>query len=55
VPAYLAFTAVPIPAGRHSIDWQERVPGGRWSRFGPVLAGIAFVALAVAGRRGKAR
>ncbi len=53
VPAYLAFSAVPIPAGRHAIEWRERVPGGRWSRFGPLLAGIAFAALAGAARRAR--
>jgi hypothetical protein len=36
-PAQLAFSAVRVPAGRHRIDWRERVPGGRISGFGPVL------------------
>lgn len=36
-PAQLAFSAVRVPAGRHRIEWRERVPGGRISRFGPVL------------------
>jgi hypothetical protein len=37
VPAQLAFSAVPIPSGRHRLEWQERVPGGTISRWGPVL------------------
>jgi hypothetical protein len=41
-PAQLAFSAVRVPAGRHRIDWRETVPGGRISRFGPVL--FAFFA-----------
>ncbi len=36
-PAQLAFSAVRVPAGRHTIDWTETVPGGRISRWGPVL------------------
>ncbi len=36
-PAQLAFSAVRVPAGRHTIDWRETVPGGRVSRWGPVL------------------
>jgi hypothetical protein len=36
-PAQLAFSAVRVPAGRHTIDWKETVPGGRISRWGPVL------------------
>ncbi len=54
VPAYLAFTAVPVPAGRHAIDWRERVPGGESSRFGPVLAGMAAALLLVSDSRRKA-
>jgi hypothetical protein len=41
-PAQLAFSAVRVPAGRHTIDWRETVPGGQVSRWGPVL----FVLLA---------
>ena len=40
VPAYLALTAVAVPAGRHSIEWDENVPGGAWSRWGPVAAAL---------------
>lgn len=37
VPAYLAFSAVRIPAGRHLLDWRERIPGIGISAWGPVL------------------
>jgi hypothetical protein len=40
-PAQLAFSAVRVPAGRHTIDWKETVPGGRISRWGPVLFVLA--------------
>lgn len=51
-PAQLAFCAVPIPAGRHRIDWRERVPGLGLSGWGPVLFGMIAVGLAVSkGRR----
>ena len=36
-PAQLAFSAIRMPAGKHLVEWIERVPGGRVSRFGPVL------------------
>lgn len=36
-PAQLAFSALPLPAGTHRIEWKERVPGGTTSRWGPVL------------------
>jgi hypothetical protein len=48
-PANLAFTAVPVPAGRHRVDWEERIPGLEVSRFGPALYGIV-VAAALAAR-----
>ncbi len=52
VPAYLAYTALPVPAGTHEIDWKESVPGGKVSRLGPLAAGIGAALLAVAaGRR----
>jgi hypothetical protein len=37
-PAQLAFSAVAIPAGRHTIAWTEQIPGLEVSRFGPLLA-----------------
>lgn len=37
VPAQIAFSAVPVPGGSHRIEWTEKVPGGKVSRWGPVL------------------
>jgi hypothetical protein len=51
VPAYLAFTAVEIPAGRHHVDWREEIPGFAVSRWGPVVAGAAILWLALSARR----
>jgi hypothetical protein len=50
-PAQIAFSAVPVPAGVHSIDWRELVPGGEASLWGPVLFLLVAAALAVRGRR----
>jgi len=36
-PAQLAFSAVPVPRGTHTIEWSERLPGWEVSRSGPVL------------------
>jgi predicted membrane protein DUF2079 len=44
-PAQLAFSAVRIPAGRHAVEWTEQVPGWTASRWGPVLFGVALLAL----------
>jgi hypothetical protein len=41
-PAQLAFTAVPVPAGLHRVEWTERVPGGGYSWAGPLLFGLAW-------------
>ena len=43
--AQLAFSAIRVPAGRHMIDWRETVPGGRISRWGPVLFVLAAALL----------
>jgi len=51
VPAYVAFSAIPVPAGRHVVDWREEVPGGRSSRLGPLAAGMAAIGLFVVGGR----
>ena len=52
VPAQLAFSAVRVPAGRHRIEWRERLPGWSVSRWGPVLFLIVLVGvLARAPRR----
>ena len=37
IPAQLAFTAVPLDAGEHRVEWVERVPGLSVSRWGPAL------------------
>jgi len=54
-PAQLAFTALRVPAGRHRIEWREEVPGGRFSRWGPVAFLLIAVSLLVLSRRGMAR
>lgn len=43
VPAYLAFSAVPLPAGHHRILWREEIPGIAFSIWGPV-AFLVFAA-----------
>jgi hypothetical protein len=50
-PAQIAFSVVPVPPGVHSIDWQELVPGGESSFWGPVLFLLVAAALAIRGRR----
>ena len=49
VPAQLAFTAVPLPAGDHAVEWREEIPGFSASRWGPVLFAILAVVLWTAG------
>jgi hypothetical protein len=44
-PAQLAFTAVPVPAGSHRVEWREEVPGLRLSRLGPALFALVAVGL----------
>ncbi|HKF42444.1 MAG TPA: hypothetical protein VKG01_05040 [Thermoanaerobaculia bacterium] len=51
LPAHLAFSAVPVPAGDHRIEWTENVPGGRVSRWGPVGFAIIAAGLLVSRRR----
>ena len=53
VPAQLAFSAVPVPAGRHVVVWEERVPGLEISRWGPVLFGMIALGLFVVPSRRK--
>jgi hypothetical protein len=36
-PAQVAFSALPVPPGRHTVQWRELVPGGNVSRWGPVV------------------
>ncbi len=47
-PAQLAFSAVPIPPGRHRLVWQEHLPGLRLSAWGTALFGMIAAGLAVA-------
>ena len=49
-PAQIAFSAVAIPAGLHTIDWRELVPGGEASFWGPVIFVLAAAFLAIRGR-----
>ncbi len=51
VPAQLAYSAIALPAGRHHVDWEESFPGGKVSRFGPVLYGLAVAGLFARSRR----
>ena len=44
-PAQLAFSAVRVPAGRHTIEWTELVPGLTVSRWGPALFALAAALL----------
>jgi hypothetical protein len=53
VPAQLAFSAVPLPAGKHRIDWREDLPGSRVSRWGPVLYVLLMIALLLGGSRSR--
>ena len=52
-PANIAFTAVPVPAGRHRVSWEERLPGWEISRLGPFAFGVVFAAGFVLSRRSR--
>jgi hypothetical protein len=52
IPAQLAFSAVRVPAGRHTIEWTEEIPGWQISRFGPLVWALAFLWLGRRLRRG---
>ncbi len=54
-PAQLAFSAVAIPAGRHTIDWTEQVPGLEVSRYGPLVAAGLLALLLIRDRRRRTR
>jgi hypothetical protein len=42
-PAQLAFTAVPVPAGSHRVEWRERAPGLEISRYGPAAGALLLL------------
>jgi hypothetical protein len=50
-PAQLAFSALPVPAGKHRIEWREHFPGWSVSRAGPPLYVLALALLMVRQRR----
>jgi hypothetical protein len=52
-PAQLAFSAIPIAAGRHRMEWEEGIPGWSVSRFGPPLFLALIGAWSVRARRGR--
>jgi len=45
-PAQLAFTAAPVPPGRHRIEWREGFPGLEVSRWGPLAGALLIGVLA---------
>jgi hypothetical protein len=51
VPAQVAFSAVPVPAGRHRVDWREKVPGLSVSGWGPALFALVGALVAMPRRR----
>jgi hypothetical protein len=51
LPAQLAFSAVPVPAGRHRLEWRELLPGASVSRWGPVLFALFAGLLLIRERR----
>jgi hypothetical protein len=53
VPAQIAFSALPIPSGRHTVDWTERLPGSDASRWGPALFALLAVGLVARDRRSR--
>jgi hypothetical protein len=51
VPAQIAFSAVPVPAGRHRVKWRESIPGGVVAGWGPMaFLSIAAILVFSAGR-----
>ncbi|HZI66143.1 MAG TPA: hypothetical protein VFF17_06210, partial [Thermoanaerobaculia bacterium] len=52
-PAQVAFSAVPVPAGAHTIDWTEKIPGLEVSRYAPLLSSGLLILLLVRDRRGR--
>lgn len=44
-PAQIAFSALPVPAGEHRVEWRENAPGLELSRWGPVAAALFLLGL----------
>lgn len=44
-PAQIAFSALPVPAGEHRIEWRENAPGLELSRWGPAAAALLLLGL----------
>ena len=53
VPAQVGFSAVPVPAGVHTVEWREEAPGWSASRWGPVLYLLVLGWIAQRGRSGQ--
>jgi len=54
VPAQLGFSAVPLPAGLHVVEWTERLPGSEISRWGPAVFMLLMAGLLARDRRSRA-
>jgi hypothetical protein len=50
-PAQLAFSAVRVPAGRHTLEWRELLPGESVSFWGPALFALVAAGLVLSERR----
>jgi hypothetical protein len=50
-PAQLAFSAVPVSAGRHRVVWKEELPGVGVSAWGTALFGMIAAVLLVSSWR----
>jgi hypothetical protein len=55
VPAQVAFSAVPVPAGRHRVEWRELLPGSGFSLYGPPLWALISAWIVVRSRKEKDR
>lgn len=53
VPAQLGFSAVPLAAGPHRVDWTEQLPGSEISRWGPAVFALLMAGLLARDRRSR--